>query len=356
MVMDNQGFFYPQVDVKNCVDCGLCNKVCPIENANLDKMIYPSCYACTNKNEEVLKKSSSGGVFSEISKFIIGQGGVVYGASLENAITVKHVRVDNITDLEKLYGSKYIQSDTGNCYNLVTEDLKNGLTVLFTGTPCQISGLKKFLGKEYDNLYTQDLICHGVPSKLIWEKFLNENGFTTNAKVWFRDKTYGWEKFSVKITEGEREFLEPFSENIFFKFFLSDMFLRPSCYQCKFKTITRDADITLADFWGRNNAQDNGLSAVCVHSKKGECLFDNVKDNLYVEQVDFESVVDGNKCCLFSADKKINKEKLYKGINKNPLHKTFKKANKKSLFKKAIKKIIRIRENKGAIAYYYRHK
>lgn len=301
MVSDEEGFWYPQVNKEKCIDCGLCEKVCPIIHKwQPDNSRTTTAMAAINTNEEIRLKSSSGGLFTLIAENIIDQGGVVFGAAFTDDFkSVRHICVDNIADLDKLRGSKYVQSKIGDTYKQAKEYLDNGRMVLFTGTPCQIGGLYSYLRKPYENLFTQDIICHGVPTPMMWEKYVEEHERKTSSKankVTFRNKKNGWKAYSVFIGfENRKQYLKEHSADIYIRAFLSDICLRPSCSDCQFKGIKRQADVTLADFWGIQNVMpemddDKGTSLVLVHSDKGRGLLDELSDKIKSRTVDTDIV------------------------------------------------------------------
>lgn len=280
MQSDKEGFAYPVIDTKQCTNCGLCNKVCPVINQG--PMQQPiATYAATNSNGAIREQSSSGGIFTLLAEETINNGGVVFGAAFNEEWQVGHICVDNINDIKKLRGSKYVQSHIGNSYAMAEKFLKEGKEVLFNGTPCQVAGLKKYLRKEYKNLKTVDFVCHGTPSPKVWKMYLDEvcraNNIGNITDIQFRNKAEGWKKFSLQITytgnDGkERIFRETLNDNIFMKCFLSNLCLRPSCYQCPARYGKSGSDITLGDLWGAENIcpefDDNrGLSLVMVRKE-----------------------------------------------------------------------------------------
>ena len=252
MKTDNEGFWYPKIDKNKCINCNLCEKVCPIINPVKRVDSKKIAYASMNKDEQVRMKSSSGGIFSILAEYIIKNNGVVYGAGFDEDFNIKHKRILYSTDLDLLRGSKYVQSSIGDIYKQVKNDLENNNPVLFTGTPCQVEGLRSYLRKEYVNLITMDFICHGVPSPLVWEKYLKKmkKSKQENIKnIYFRNKDIGWKLFSLKIIFDKRIYSNDLNNDLFMKGFLQDVYLRPSCYNCKFKKINRISDITVADFF-----------------------------------------------------------------------------------------------------------
>ena len=351
MTEDNEGFLYPLVDTSACVDCGLCERNCPvITPAESDKTKDDiTAYAAFTKDDEIRYNSSSGGIFTEIANVVLDDGGVVFGASFDEEFSVKHIEITQKEDLKKLRVSKYVQSRIGHTYKSAKEYLEQGRGVLFSGTPCQIAGLYSFLGKRYENLITQDIICHGVPSPLVWKKYKKEQkGKLTDIS--FRDKSEGWSTYSVRMSFKDREeFKQKARENEYIKSFLSNICLRPSCYNCQFKDEIRQSDITLADFWGVENVvpemfDDKGTSLVFVNSKKGEELFEKIKENIIFKEADKDNAVKYNKSMVQSAFLHPNRERFMKQIaNKNASFSVILEKNIKiSLVKRGLNKIKRI--------------
>lgn len=272
---DKEGFLYPIVDKNACIDCGLCEKVCPIIGPNAPREPL-KVYAAKHKDDEIRMKSSSGGIFTLLAEQIIDEGGVVFGARFDEYWEVMHDYTETKEGLALFRGSKYVQSRIGNSYLQAENFLKQGKKVMFTGTPCQIAGLKRFLRKEYENLLAVDFVCHGVPSPKVWRMYLDETlarqGIGKNTvlsyamlrqkfirSVEFRSKSTGWKKYSFALTltkasaDGEENSVllsTVFSENQFMQAFLGDYILRPSCFKCVCKAGRSGADITLGDFWG----------------------------------------------------------------------------------------------------------
>ena len=322
MQADEYGFKYPIVDQNKCINCGLCEKVCPIIN-KITRDNKPEAYAIINKDEDVRKKSSSGGVFTLIAERIIEKGGVVFGASFDEKFIVKHIKVENNDGLQKLRGSKYVQCDINKTYTEAKEILETGRTVLFTGTPCQINGLYSFLNKNYDNLYTQDIICHGVPSPKVWKNYLgyrNKIDKQVPIKINFRQKDNGWKEFAMSFKYAKKTYLKDHGEDLYMKAFLSNLSLRDSCYECNFKDKKRISDITLGDFWGINNIlpdmNDNrGISLVIINSEKGKELLENISNKIIKKQVDFEESIKYNSAMIHSVPLNKNREKFLRKID-----------------------------------------
>lgn len=305
MTEDSEGFFYPQIDALRCTECGACMKHCPVLlDAPTEEGEQPEAYAAMNQNEEERLSSSSGGVFTLLAKETIRQGGAVFGAAFsQDCRRVIHVGIEEEAHLNVLQGSKYVQSTVGTSYRQVKTMLEKGRQVLFSGTPCQIEGLKAFLKTDYDNLLCVDIICHGVPSPKVWRKYLDYRCGQANAPVQrmsFRHKKDGWKTFSVLF-----EFLnntvyeENYSKDFFMQTFLQNVCLRPSCSNCHFKKMHRVSDITLGDFWGIENVlpemdDDKGTSLVLLHSKKGKEAFDHCAPYLLTKQVSLEKAIANN--------------------------------------------------------------
>lgn len=315
---DNEGFLYPIVEKDYCIDCGLCEKVCPVLNQG-EKRQPIKVYAAKNKNEEIRSQSSSGGFFTLLAEAIIKEGGVVFGARFDDNWEVRHDYAETIEGLDVFRGSKYLQSRVENSYQKTEVFLKQGRKVLFSGTPCQIAGLKCFLGKEYENLFTVDIVCHGVPSPGVWRRYLKEQIERINDKysipyemsrieeISFRNKCTGWKNYSFATTitttkeigtKDSITFCELSSKNAFMKGFLANLYLRPSCYDCPSKCGKSGSDMTIGDLWGATSiiGQDNddkGISLVLVNK--------NISDlqsypSLWLKEIDYSSAIIHNPC------------------------------------------------------------
>lgn len=323
MESDNEGFWYPKIDKNKCIDCNLCEKVCPIINpvkrANSKKIAY----AGMNKDDQIRVKSSSGGIFSILAEYIIKNNGIIYGASFDENFNIKHKRILCNTDLDLLRGSKYVQSSIGDIYKQVKSDLESNRQVLFTGTPCQVEGLRSYLRKEYVNLITMDFICHGVPSPLVWKKYLEEmkKSKQENIKnIYFRNKDIGWKVFSLKIIFDEKIYINNLSKDLFMKGFLQDVYLRPSCYSCKFKKINRVSDITVADFWGIEKVlpkmdDDKGTSLIVIHSEKGKQLFDELSEKMILNEVNLNEAIKYNSSMIKSVKYNEKRNSFFAELN-----------------------------------------
>jgi coenzyme F420-reducing hydrogenase beta subunit len=300
MKQDEEGFFYPAVDPARCIDCGLCEGVCPILKKQAPQPVQLKAYAARATEDALREKSSSGGLFTLLAEEILSRGGCVAGAAFDQDLSVRHILGDNAADLEKLRGSKYVQSRMEDTYLCVKEQLQKGRLVLFTGVACQVAGLKSYLGKEYENLYTVDILCHGVPSPMVWEKYLREQEAAHGQKpaaVSFRDKRTGWRRSSIsmKFDQGA-EYCRPGGADRYMQLFLGDICLRPSCHSCRFKAFPRLSDLTIGDAWGIEKQMpqlddDRGTSVILVNSEKGQKLFDRVASRLVCQQGEPDSLL-----------------------------------------------------------------
>lgn len=321
---DYEGFKYPLVDKKKCIKCGLCLKICPtlneVVNSNNNNV---QAYACINKNTNIRLKSSSGGVFSAFAEYILENDGIIFGAAFDERWNVKHKYIADKKYLDELRTSKYVQSYVGEAFKEVKSFLSNGKPVLFTGTPCQIGGLKAYLGKEYKNLYCIDIICHGVPSPLVWNKFLNENYDIENIKnINFRNKTTGWSGYSFKVNFTDKAITESRNDNLYMLGFLNDLYLRPSCYNCKFKSINRFSDLTIADFWGVDKIlpemnDEKGTSLVFVQNDKGRFLLKKIYDNIRFMEVSVNVAINYNGAMIKSASMHRLRKKFFDELKYN---------------------------------------
>ena len=345
MVSDTEGFWYPEIK-SHCSNCGACEDVCPIINKPVSKESSLKAYAVYNRDENVRLQSSSGGIFTLLAESVISKGGVVFGASFDDDFKqLKHIVVESLEELYKLQGSKYLQSNIGESYSIAKKYLDDGKKVLFTGTPCQINGLVKFLGREYDNLFLQDLICHGVPSPLFWNKYtsyIEENAKATIKNINFRNKNNGWTKYSLTFDFGpDNQISTVFDKNKYMIVFLKDLCLRPSCYNCSFKGLNRYSDVTLGDFWGVEQMlphlnDDKGVSLVLINSDKGQKLFAEISESCHIEEVNAERAVACNPMAIESVKMKKQRDSFFVDLQKQPLENVLKKYGKSSKVKKVL--------------------
>lgn len=311
MEQNSEGFYYPKTDGKACIDCGICNSVCILENPNLRNIDKLNVYAAYVNNDEIRNNSSSGGVFTVLANYVIENDGVVYGAAFYDDWTVHHIRIDKKEDLYKIQRSKYVQSHIDSSYSNAKEDLISGKKVLFVGTGCQIDGLRLYLGKEYDNLYSVDVVCHGTPSDLVWKKYLS-TGFSKVNNVNFRDKSNGWKKYNVCIGNTKNSY----TRDNYMRLFLGNLTLRESCFNCKSKSGYCKSDLTIADFWGidvidPDMYDDRGASLVIVNNEKGKTLFDAISKDLVYKQEEFDKAVKHNPCVKNSTNRPVDRDKFF---------------------------------------------
>lgn len=325
MVADDEGFDYPIVDEAKCTGCGLCDRVCVPAPARPDA-VETAAFAAKSKSDEIRRCSSSGGVFTALAERTLNGGGAVYGAAVGKNGVVEHIRVTSPEELARLRGSKYVQSRMGGIYARVREDLQNGLPVYFSGTPCQVGGLRNYLPKHHPGqLVCQDLICHGVPSRKVWRKHLAELGFSgeEDIAVSFRDKTDGWTDFSMRISQGERVYRRRFGEDAYGRAFLSNIILRPSCHRCHYKQMRYRGDLTLADFWGVQEVLPDffdrkGVSLVLVHTETGKKAFDEILPALEWKNVPLAPAIQGNRSPINGISPHPNRDRLLRRLDQKP--------------------------------------
>lgn len=347
MEEDDKGFRYPKIDSKKCIDCGLCKRVCPVLKNTMLKT-ETKAYACYNLNEQERKDSSSGGIFILLAKEVLRRNGVVFGAAFDDNFVVKHIKITTEKDLVKLMGSKYVQSTIGTTYREVKDFLNKGVTVLYTGTPCQIEGLKSFLGKDYPQLYTQDIICHGVPSPKVWEKYRAyriKKDKETPTKISFRNKDQGWILYNMKFFYNQKTYCKNQTQDLFLRTFLRNICLRDSCYHCHFKKKSRISDITLADYWGvqhihKDFFDNKGTSLVLVNSVKGKELFDAIRKQMVCIETNFEQALQYNSAMISSVKPDKNKDFFFEDLDKLEFDELAKKyVKRKSIFSRFIRKL-----------------
>ena len=354
---DDEGFLYPQVDKQECIGCGLCEKTCPVLHPH-PSIVPLNVYAAKNKCEEELLASSSGGLFIAIAKKVIKDGGVIFGAKFDADWNVIHSYADTMEGVKAFMGSKYVQSRIGNTFSEAKDFLRAGRKVLFTGTSCQIAALKNFLQKDYDNLLTIDVICHGVPSPKVWQRYLDEikrnalqgvknsvpsplipnvserdalsKGNEMDIKdISFRDKRISWEKFSLTFTlakpssEGKQNTVSLshiFFEDAYMRLFLNDYTLRPCCYSCPTKSGRSHSDLTIADFWGielnhPELADNEGVGLLIVNTLKGMDIIDKLL--LEIHGVTMSEATVWNPSYYVSKPRPSKREKFFREFHKN---------------------------------------
>lgn len=299
MQRDNCGFYYPKIDAKRCISCGKCRNNCHFINKSVSRNLFEKVYAVQSRDEEVLKKSQSGGAFAELAKSILNSGGAAYGAAFNDLFEVCHIRIDSVNQLHRLQGSKYVQSKTEDIFEKVKNDLDNDLKVLFSGTPCQVAALYSYLGQRRESLYTVDIVCHGVMPPTLWKEYIDRmtDKYGEIACADFRDKYYGWKSHNETFVIGGQKI----KKNVYRKIFYKNILLRPSCYSikkdryitaCKYAGTSRVSDITIGDFWGIQSEtgvfknSNLGISLCIVNTQSGIRLFERLKQNVIWEQRD----------------------------------------------------------------------
>lgn len=290
MQLDEEGFLYPVCELSLCTNCHLCEKVCPIieQDIRQPNTMPIKIFALYNKDEKILRTSSSGGVFAVLTKYFLSKNGIIYGAEFNEHLIVIHRGETTPEGALRFRGSKYVQSNICGIYEEIKIMLQNGKIVLFSGTPCQVAGLKGFLRKPYSNLFTVDILCHGVPSPKVFADYVNYvNRFSIGRlqKIFMKDKTFGWGYQNLRLTfsNGLVQFNTVLS-NLWNKIFYSYWAIRPSCYACRFTNYSRSGDFSIGDFWGIENSHPNfknpnGVSLLLVNTKQGEIIWSQIKSH-----------------------------------------------------------------------------
>lgn len=317
MEEDEEGFLYPLIDPQLCVDCGKCQAVCPVLTP-VDRKGELASFACYAQDQEVHQSSSSGGVFALLAREVLAQGGYVCGAAFDRQFCVAHVIINDLCGIDTLKGSKYVQSKIGDVYREVEDKLKTGKTVLFSGTSCQVGGLKSYLGKDYEHLLTVDLVCHGVPSPGVWRAYLSS--IAKNNKVVgvsFRNKSRGIHEATLDYSfENGSKYQEKYNESPYIKGFLKNLTLRPSCFECRFKGVKRCSDLTIGDFWAVKEFHpdmdnEQGVSAVIVHTKNGLEWFRKI-NGLTAEKTTAKKISCWNENLLLPAFRNSAREDFFR--------------------------------------------
>jgi coenzyme F420-reducing hydrogenase beta subunit len=326
MQSDAEGFLYPVVDESLCTECGLCESVCPVLNPPVQEG-ESVAFAAWNRDEAVREDSSSGGVFNALMQRTFEKNGVVFGAAFDDSMTLCHQAAHNEAEGRVLRGSKYLQSVIGDAYLEARKYLKQGRQVLFSGTPCQIAGLYAFLGKEYDNLLTCDVVCHGVPSPKVFSAYRKEMERRHDARIRriaFRRKNFGWKLYSISLSfDNDMEYSRVLTKDPFMIGFIRNTYLRPSCHACQFSRIPRVADISLGDFWGVQNHHpewndDKGLSLVIIQTDKGKKAFENCLKKMIVYEADLDVAIQSNPCISGSVAPGKDRDSFFKDFEKLP--------------------------------------
>ncbi len=339
MKYDREGFLQPRIDENKCKNCGKCKKVCPVENemhlTEMNKTDYG--YVGYATDDKIRMSSSSGGVFTLLAQYVLERGGFVYGAGYDRAYMVRHFEISSVEDLKSLRGSKYVQSNVGNIYRKIKQRLEEGKTVLFSGTGCQIAGLKKFLNKEYDNLYSVAIICHGVPSPGIWSQYKKK--YYGLKGVNFRDKTHGWRSLHLKIEDDKGTKLISKDKDPFFHAFLHNLILRKSCYNCKFRAEKSHADVMIGDAWGiefyaRSMDDNKGSSMMLAYTKKGLNIIQNILPHMVYKEVNSAVLYRHNRRIQTSVSNNKDRQIFFKVVRYIPIELALKIFRVKEIFGK----------------------
>ena len=337
MEADEEGFLYPQVNKELCVECGLCEKVCPIQHMPFANNTKKESYVLRTKNKDVLKESTSGGFVSPLAEWIFKNQGVFCASTYDSSFKVRHICVDTQEKYNNsmFRGSKYVQSQLEGCFQEIKYYLKQDRMVCFVGTTCQVNGLKAFLGRDYNELITVDLVCHGTPSPKLWDKYLDyqKKKYNSNIKnINFRNKTYGYHSGTMKIQfVNGKEYYGSARVDLMLKSFFKEISSRPICYACPFKTLDRCSDFTIYDCWHASDLvpklkdDDKGYTNVIVQSEKGREIFQHISKEYEIYPADTQKAIElDGIMVLNSAKKHSNRDEYYKDMDKKTLEELLK--------------------------------
>ncbi len=320
MIPDEEGFLVPCIDEQRCLNCGRCYDKCAQVEYDMTKSSIQKVFAARSKDNCLVESSSSGGIFGMLSKYILSLNGCIFGCAWDNKLEAKHIKVSSEKDLERLFGSKYVQSIIGNVYVDVKKSLEENKYVLFSGTACQIAGLNNYLGKKYDKLFTVDVICHGVPSQELFRKYimwLEKRTKDTIIKYDFRyKKRNGW-GLNYKAKGLRKRVIRSGWLDPYYSAFLNCDTYRECCYSCKYANKNRISDITLGDFWGIEREHpdfynDMGVSAVIINTEKGQQLFESIEEQILCIESSFDKVARQNNNLLRPSVKSAKRDELKK--------------------------------------------
>lgn len=336
MIADDEGFLYPQINSALCVNCGLCARACPSLNRPEPRQPL-AVYAAKANDTELRLASSSGGIFSLLARQILAKGGKVFGAAFDKRDwSVKHIGISDAEGLAELRGSKYLQSRTAGIYRDVKSTIAANIPVLFTGTPCQIAALRAYLNLQpstsTSNLYLVDVVCHGAPSPMVWQKYLDWQCEAASAqgrgsapaegrnirRISFRRKNCGWKRFSLSLRfANDKEYLCQFPDDPFMRAFLRELCNRPSCHDCQCRELRSGADLTIADFWGIEKIlpdfdDDRGTSLVLTNTEKGATLLNSAVKALEIRGVNFDAAISVNSALVRSPSPHCNRLRFLK--------------------------------------------
>ncbi len=334
MVEDSEGFRYPSVNVEECVNCGMCEKVCPVQNVGAaDETFVQKAFVVQNKDEKVLRESTSGGAFSAIAKWILDQGGVVFGVHLNDKFEAEHSFVERYENLAQFRNSKYVQSSVGFAYKEAKNFLNQGRKVLFSGTGCQLEGLFNYLRKPYENLYAIDVICRATPSPLVLRKYLEmQQGRGLDLRdVKFRDKYHGYKYSNMSLfTKNNKDYHEGIDTDVYLRAFFSGMSIRPSCTECRFRRVHRRTDMTIwdcftIDDFSKELDNDKGATRIIMHSSRAEEILNSLHSELKIVEVDFAKAIAGVHELTDGPKMHPRRDEFFADLNSNPADEVFAK-------------------------------
>lgn len=340
---DNEGFWFPKIDLQKCIQCGKCERICPVNNM-LDKNVSMKSFSAYASDDSIRLSSSSGGVFYCFAETILENNGIVCAAAFDDDyMSVKHVCVTKRDELEILKGSKYVQSDISNVFIIIEKYLNKNRRVLFVGTPCEVAAVKKYFFRNTDLLTTIDIICHGVPSELVWSKYLESvHKGRTISSISMRDKKYGWKNFAMKVSyKNHPQYIKSLAFDLYLRGFLENLYLRKSCYDCHFKSIDRIGDVTIGDYWGKELNEHKGISLIGINTHKGANLFESTKIRLIYEECDWEKAIAKNIAATQSAKRNLNRSVFFDELENC------------DSFTKSVNKCLSKRSIKDNLYYYY---
>lgn len=334
MIYSDEGFLYPYVQKEKCIQCGKCKNVCPVKQKNKKENTIIDCLVA--KSRTIESDSASGGIFAVAAKYVLQKNGIVFGASYNERFQVVHTYITNVSELDKLQGSKYVQSKIGYTFRQAEKFLKKGKLVLFSGTACQIAGLKQFLGQSYEKLICIDIVCHGVPAPRVWEKYLEcFHNKEKIDKINFRnEKRIEEKKFYIHFNNG-KTYEKVYPQDPFVWGFCYDFFLRNTCYDCMFKKDRGNADITIGDAWGMKQyapmlfRKKGKVSILIVNTENGNRLLQEFKKDLEFQNVQIEWIIKNNKMLRCSALYNKNREMFFCELKKRRFKSVMKKYYKK---------------------------
>ena len=350
MVDDGEGFLIPKLThEEDCIKCNMCNKACPVLNNEKELKKEQQGFIVQNMDQKVRQESTSGGAFTAIAKTTIANGGAVYGVAYGEGFKVMHMCVNEEKELWRFRNSKYVQSYLGDTFSKVKEQLDNSTLVCFSGTPCQIEGLRSYLRKDYQNLILVDVVCHGISSPLIWEKYLELNENNLPEQIFFRWKHYGYKYSTMSFFNKEKEvYYGGVESDPMLRAYFTNSCDRMTCYECPFKKRYRVSDITIWDcfqpnYFDKSFDDDKGTTSVLIHSDKGKAFFEKVLEmgTLKFKEVDVDELVFGNNEMIGSVTKGADRETLLKDAKVMPAKDLFNKYYPSSI-KSKIKRFVRL--------------